>query len=231
MNRTHEIIFRLLIASVVICACFVMTIAQTPSPSPTPENPFAPEKADPLPAGMTGPDVNDPRAKLSPGFDNAGEAALGLKHVLLVQQPDAFQLGSDNPDDPKVRKTLGLMNIDTSKLEKSALLPMAQLGVCKLRPGVPGQSPVHGKLLWPEYLRHLRSRESAPVDLDDLSGWTERRFGLQEPALHVGRNAERPARLRYARFSARASASCRTREKPPPPPPAQKDRFRGVQDF
>src|SRR5688572_27249797 len=99
MNRIHEIIFRFLttalrthplpqvvLTSLFLCACFTVMIAQTPSPSPTPENPFAPEKADPLSAGMTGSDVNDPRAKLSPGFDNAGEAAMGLKHVLLVQK-------------------------------------------------------------------------------------------------------------------------------------------------
>src|SRR5262249_3460456 len=38
-------------------------------------NPFAPEPAAPLPPGMTGSDVNDPRAKLAPGLYDAGEAA------------------------------------------------------------------------------------------------------------------------------------------------------------
>src|SRR5687768_17566319 len=101
MTRVHKIIFRLSIAVVVLCSCFtVTTLAQTPSPSPSPdatttpatkpaqpENPFAPEKADPLPAGMTGSDVNDPRAKLTPGFYDAGEAAMGIRHVLLVKKP------------------------------------------------------------------------------------------------------------------------------------------------
>src|SRR5438067_6621964 len=84
MNRIHTIAFRLLTASLVLCSCFAArTLAQTtspspqPSPAPTPEskpanpgggNPFAPQPAPPLPAGMMGSDVNDPRAKLTPGL-------------------------------------------------------------------------------------------------------------------------------------------------------------------
>ena len=52
---------------------------------------------------------------------DAAEAAVGLKHVVLVKKPDAFQLGSDNPEDPKVQKTLGLLGIgvaDASKIPK-----------------------------------------------------------------------------------------------------------------
>ena len=44
---------------------------------------------------MTGSDTNDPRAKLAPGLYNAGEAAMGIKHLQLVKKPDAFQLGTD----------------------------------------------------------------------------------------------------------------------------------------
>src|SRR6185295_17272684 len=145
MHRVHEFIFCLLIASLALCSCFATrTLAQTPSPSPsqeaakTPEakpedkaaqaNPFAPEPAAPLPAGMTGSDVNDPRAKLSPGVYDAGEAAMGLKHILLVKKPDAFQLGSDNPDDPKVQKTLGQMGAasELAKMPKPVQLVIAQ---------------------------------------------------------------------------------------------------------
>src|ERR1051326_4971328 len=46
------------------------------------DNPFAPEPAPTLPPGMKGSDTNDPRAKLSPGLYNAGESALGMKHVV-----------------------------------------------------------------------------------------------------------------------------------------------------
>src|SRR5215467_379833 len=69
-------------------------------------NPFAPEPAPPLPPGMTGSDVHDPRAKLAPGLYDAGEAAMGLKHLALVKKPGVFQLGSSDPDDPKVQKVI-----------------------------------------------------------------------------------------------------------------------------
>jgi hypothetical protein len=140
MNRVH-LPFRFLIISLALCLCFAArTLAQTPSSSPsqapdktaTPKqeanNPFAPEKASPLPEGMTGSDVNDPRSKLAPGVYDAGEAAVGLKHLMLLKKPDAFQLGSDNPDNPKVQKTLGQLGIpDTSKIPKGSQLVLAQL--------------------------------------------------------------------------------------------------------
>ena len=104
--------------------------AQTPPPSPTPaaqdaeeedRNPFAPEPAVALPPGMTGSDVNDPRAKLKPGLYNAGEAAMGMKHLTLVKKPAAFQLGTNNPDDPKVQKMLGQLNIpNAAKIPKTS---------------------------------------------------------------------------------------------------------------
>ena len=72
MSRVHDVTLRLLMASLVLCSCFVATtLAQTPSPSPSPSpeasktpdntkqqlaNPFAPEKTQPLPPGMTGSD-------------------------------------------------------------------------------------------------------------------------------------------------------------------------------
>jgi hypothetical protein len=86
------------------------------------------EPAPPLPAGMTGSDSNDPRSKLSPGLYDAGEAAFGMKHLSLLKKPDAFQLGSEDPDDPKVKKTLGLLGVgDPSQLPKPIRLVFAQL--------------------------------------------------------------------------------------------------------
>ncbi len=85
-------------------------------------------EAPPLPAGMTGSDTSDPRAKLTPGMYDAGETAMGIKHLTLLKKPDAFQLGTDNADDPKVQKTLGLLGIgDPSKMPKSQQLVIAQL--------------------------------------------------------------------------------------------------------
>ena len=60
----------------------------------------------PLPAGMTGSDTSDPRFKLSPGMYDAGEAAMGLKHLALLKKPAAFELGATDPNDPKVDKAL-----------------------------------------------------------------------------------------------------------------------------
>jgi hypothetical protein len=109
--------------------------AQTPSPTPAaqePEeeerNPFAPEPAQPLPPGMKGSDTNDPRAKLAPGLYNAGEAAMGIKHLQLVKKPAAFQLGTNNPDDPKVQKMIGQLNMpNVAKIPKPMHLVIAQL--------------------------------------------------------------------------------------------------------
>jgi hypothetical protein len=92
------------------------------------DNPFAPQPAQPLPPGMTGSDVNDPRFKLTPGLYDAGETSMGLKHLALVKKPDAFQLGSDDPDDPKVQKTIGQLGMSgASKLPKPVQLVIAQL--------------------------------------------------------------------------------------------------------
>ena len=92
------------------------------------KNPFEPEPAPALPPGMKGSDVNDPRAKLTPGLYDAGEAAVGIKHLLLLKKPDAFQLGSTDPDDPKVQKTIAQLGIgNIAKLPKAVQLPIAQL--------------------------------------------------------------------------------------------------------
>jgi hypothetical protein len=145
MNRVHITAFRFLITSLALCSCFaITTFAQNASPSPSPsqdptkkpdsppaaqeQNPFAPEQPKPLPPGMTGSDVNDPRAKLTPGVWDAGEAAMGIKHLQLVKKPDAFQLGSDDPDNPKVTKTLGLLGIPAAApIPKGSKLVLAQL--------------------------------------------------------------------------------------------------------
>jgi hypothetical protein len=79
---------------------------------------------------MTGSDANDPRAKLSPGVYDAGEAASGIKHIQLLKKPEAFELGATDPADPKVDKTLTtVLGIgDPSKLPSSIKLVLAGLG-------------------------------------------------------------------------------------------------------
>src|SRR6266581_7901177 len=138
MNRVRTVTFQLLVAFVVLCSCFAAkTFAQTSSPSPAasatpaaPANPFAPQPAPPLPAGMTGSDANDPRAKLSPGMYDAGETSMGLKHIMLLKKPDAFDLGASDPNAPKVNETLKtvLGVADPSKMPSAMKLVFAGLG-------------------------------------------------------------------------------------------------------
>jgi hypothetical protein len=152
MKRVPSVIaFRVAMAVILLCFWVTRGRAQTPATPPPAQttaapppaqqadkeaedkededkNPFEPEPAPTLPAGMTGSDANDPRSKLSPGLYDAGETSMGIKHLLLLKKPDAFQLGASDPDDPKVQKTisqLGMSNI--SKIPKPMHLAIAQL--------------------------------------------------------------------------------------------------------
>jgi hypothetical protein len=149
MNRVFSFAFRLAVAAMLsffgtLClhaqqqsapaaSPSAQQTAPSPSPSPSAEdeednNPFAPQPPPTLPPGMKGSDTNDPRAKLSPGLYNAGEAAMGMKHLLLLKKPAAFQLGTSNPDDPKVKKMLGqLAGPQLAKIPKPMHLVLAQL--------------------------------------------------------------------------------------------------------
>jgi hypothetical protein len=142
MNRVHRVAFRFAgVAATAIFLNFSVSAMQAQTPAPPPpaqetakmpdadENPFAPQPAPPLPAGMTGSNANDPRAKLTPGMYDAGEASMGVKHLALLKKPDAFQLGAAAPDDPKVQKTLSQLGIggDASKIPKPLQLVIAQL--------------------------------------------------------------------------------------------------------
>ena len=137
MNRMPTLAFRVAILAIIAFFSVSLLHAQAQKPAPSApaqgsaeeeENPFAPEPPPTLPPGMTGADVNDPRAKLSPGLYDAGEAASGMKHLLLVKKPDAFQLGASDPDDPKVQKTLSTLGMrDNPKMPKSMHLVLAQL--------------------------------------------------------------------------------------------------------
>ena len=87
----------------------------------------APTPAPTLPPGMVGSNANDPRATLSAGLYDAGQHALGIRHIQLLKKPDAFQLGTDNADDPKVQKMLAASGIaDTSRIPKATQLGIAR---------------------------------------------------------------------------------------------------------
>jgi hypothetical protein len=88
---------------------------------------FAPKPAPPLPAGMTGASTTDPRYTLKPGLYDAGEVAMGLKHLDFLKKPAAFRLDATSPDDPNVTKTLSTLGVDTSKMAKTLKPVIAQL--------------------------------------------------------------------------------------------------------
>ncbi len=105
MNRSYTTTLGLFALLLIIAATAVAQ--EPPTPKPT------------MPPGMKGADVTDPRAKLSPGLFDAGEVSMGIKHVLLLKKPAAFELGVD-PNSPKVdaaMKALGVPN--------AALIPPA----------------------------------------------------------------------------------------------------------
>ncbi|HET6844729.1 MAG TPA: hypothetical protein VFK06_24050 [Candidatus Angelobacter sp.] len=132
MNRVPSITFRVAFAALFLFfgVSRLPVQAQPPAKEASGEekNPFAPEAAPALPPGMTGADVNDPRAKLAPGLYDAGEAAMGMKHLTLLKKPDAFQLGTDDPDNPKVQKTLTELGMaNASNMPKPLHMVFAQL--------------------------------------------------------------------------------------------------------
>ncbi len=148
MNRVPSLALRVLGAALIFCFGVSRMQGQTPatapqagtqkpataSPAQEPketeedDSPFAPQPAPVLPPGMTGSDANDPRARLTPGLYDAGETSMGIKHLLLLKKPDAFQLGATDPDDPKVQKTIGQLGVgNIIKMPKPLQLVIAQL--------------------------------------------------------------------------------------------------------
>jgi hypothetical protein len=236
MNRVHRIAFRMLLASLVLCAGLLMrTQAQTSSPSPSatpaaPPNPFAPQPAPPLPAGMTGSDVNDPRAKLSPGMYDAGEAAMGIKHLLLLKKPDAFELGTNDPNAPKVNETLRTVIgvADPSKMPPPIKLVLAGLGFANSDIAFQGN--------------HLFLGNFYGVNIYDISN--PAKTSLVTPMICPGGQGDVSVYKNLMFMSVEmpnGRIDCGTQGFPPNPPPAagqqnqlpaaQKDRFRGVRIF
>jgi hypothetical protein len=145
MNRVPNLAFRLAVIAILLCSSASRMCAQTPAqalgtppagpqsakapePPKEEENPFAVKPAPPLPPGMTGSDASDPRFSLTPGLYDAGETSMGIKHLLLLKKPDAFQLGASEPDDPKVQKTLGQLGVgNPAKMPNELKMAIAQL--------------------------------------------------------------------------------------------------------
>ncbi|MGB7070850.1 MAG: hypothetical protein WBD22_15265 [Pyrinomonadaceae bacterium] len=137
MNRINTA-FLSFTVTVSLCLFLVaVTFAQTSTPTPAETkpaaavagNPFGLQMAPPLPAGMTGSNPDDPRTKLSPGMYDAGEASMGIKHLLLLKKPAAFDLGTD-PNDPRVDKALGAMSVPKgAPIPPAMKMPIAGLAL------------------------------------------------------------------------------------------------------
>ena len=136
MNRVHTTTLRLLTFFLFLFLCIAAgTQAQTPSPTPEAKSadqgggdPFGLEYAKPLPPGMKGSNASDPRSKLRPGLYDAGETANGLRHVLLLKKPEAFQLGTTDVKSPRVKQTLGSLGVsDPAMIPPTVALSFASL--------------------------------------------------------------------------------------------------------
>jgi hypothetical protein len=141
MKRSQSLVFRLLIAAFAVTFLGSVTArlqAQTPPAPPAPaakaapaaeeeEDPFAAQPVTPLPPGMRGSTTSDPRVGLKPGLYDAGETAMGIKHLAFLKKPTAFQLSSTQADDPVVQKTLDTLGVNKAKIPKSMQPVIAQL--------------------------------------------------------------------------------------------------------
>lgn len=240
---------RVLRASYVAMAAIILffgvsrLLAQSPTPAPSPsaspaqaaddEDRFAPEPPPTLPPGMTGSDVNDPRAKLAPGIYNAGEAAMGMKHLVLVKKPDAFQLGSSDPDDPKVLKTLGQLRMgNIAKIPKPARLLLAQLAFANSDLAFQGNHLFQGNF-YGVSIYDIANPANAKLLTTVVCPGGQGDVSVYKNLLFM--SVEMP----------NGRVDCGTQGFPPDPPPtpeeekdkkrrppsAQKDRFRGVRIF
>ncbi len=116
MNCIKINVDRFITAFFVLTLCFASaTFAQFNNNAPPPK----------LPEGMTGSTMDDPRAKLSPGLYDAGEAAFGMKHLNLLKKPQAFQLGDSEEKLKEAYRALGIP--ENAKLPPAFRNVVAQL--------------------------------------------------------------------------------------------------------
>ena len=195
------------------------------------DDPFAVEAAPPLPPGMSGSDATDPRAKLTPGFYDAGEAAMGLKHVQLLKKPAAFQLGATEPDDPKVVKMLGQMGVsDLAKIPKPIQLMIAQLAFANSDLAFEGDHVFEGNF-YGANIYDISNAANATLLTTLVCPGGQGDLSVHGKLLFM--SVEMPnGRLDCGTQGFPADPPpAKGQEKERKPPAAQKDRFRGVRIF
>lgn len=185
------------------------------------------ESAPPLPAGMTGSNASDPRSKLKPGFYDAGEAAMGMKHLMLLKKPDAFQLGID-PNGPKVAKGLSALGIPAgAPIPEASKMSLAGLAFANSDMAFQGNHLFLGNFYGmnifdisdPNNAKLLTSL-ICPGGQGDVSVYKNLMF----------MSVEMPnGRLDCSEQGFAPPAASATGQ--PAPPSAEKDRFRGVRIF
>jgi hypothetical protein len=178
---------------------------------------------------MTGSDANDPRAKLTPGVDNAGETSMGLKHITLLKKPDSFDLGTNDPNAEKVNKSLStILGIaDPTKVPGAMKLVLAGLGFANSDLAFQGN--------------HLFLGNFYGVNIYDISN--PAKTSLVTSMICPGGQGD-PSVYKNLMFMsvemANGRVDCGTQGFPPTPqaangqnqlPAASKDRFRGVRIF
>src|ERR1700683_2494181 len=156
---------------------------------------------------------------------------MGLKHVLLLKKPDAFQLGVSDPDDPKVKKTRGFLGMaGASRMPKELQIEIAQLAFANSDLAFQGKHLFQGNFYGVNIYDISNPAQTAlvtslvcPGGQGDVSVYKNLLF----------RSVEMP----------NGRLDCGTEGFPPEPPPAaghekehrlpaaQKDRFRGVRIF
>ena len=262
MNRIHCVALRFaaMAAAAILMCCHVSGVqaqmaapttpatqapAQEAAPAGAPadagksdedRNPFAPAPAPPLPAGMTGSNASDPRFSLTPGLYDAGESSMGMKHLLLVKKPEAFQLGTDQPDDPKVQKTIGQLGIGggmVAKMPKELQLVIAQLAFSNSDLAFQGNHLFQGNF-YGINIYDISDPSKAAIVTSMVCPGGQGDVSVYKNLLFM--SVEMP----------NGRLDCGTQgfpAEPPPPPPApgeerkrrvpaaQKDRFRGVRIF
>jgi hypothetical protein len=247
MTRARSFVLQAMVAAAMILILGASQVwAQAPKglkspPTPVPgpggagseedDDPFAVEAAPALPPGMIGSDASDPRAKLTPGFYDAGEAAMGLKHVQLLKKPEAFQLGTAEPDDPKVQKMLGQLGVrDLTKIPKPMQLVIAQLAFANSDLAFQGDHVFEGNF-YGANIYDISNAANATLLTTLVCPGGQGDLSVHGKLLFM--SVEMPnGRLDCGTQGFPAEpAPAKGQEKERKPPAAQKDRFRGVRIF